>query len=276
MPPCAAATVRCLAEGMGSGSPRWHRIRASAPWHLHRTKFPKPDRPPLAGLDIVLNAAGPYAATGAPLRKLCLEAGTSYTDINGEIADFQAALACGGEARSRKTAIIPGSGFGVVYGEALAIHAVKWLPAANWLRLSIAPASATHSPGALRSAAAVLAGGGYAISEGALRREVPARTSWHISWPGEAGKSRRYATVPRAELIAAQRSTDVSTIVTGAEMPLTAVLLLRLAGPLPGMILRSMAARKSAPQTSGNQDVAHLKSRIFAEAGSAEGLYQRP
>ena len=152
------------------------------------------------------------------------------------------------------------------------MHAAKRLPAANWLRLSIAPASAARSAGALKSAAAVLTGGGYAISKGALHRQVIAHTSWHISWPGEAGKSRRYAAVPRAELIAAQRSAGIGNIVTGAEMPLAAVLLLRFAGPLPGMILRSMAARKSAPQTSGNQDVAHLKSRIFAEAGSAEGL----
>src|SRR5689334_15427771 len=93
-----------------------------------RLDSPQPAAAALNGVAAVLNAAGPFFQTGAPLRKLCLEAGVSYVDVGGEIEDFVAAMGCDAEARARRTAIIPGAGFGVVFGEALAAHVARRLP----------------------------------------------------------------------------------------------------------------------------------------------------
>ena len=38
----------------------------------------------LTGLSAVLNCAGPFSATGEPMRDACLQAGTNYLDMTGE------------------------------------------------------------------------------------------------------------------------------------------------------------------------------------------------
>src|SRR5262252_1934429 len=72
-------------------------------------------RAALSGVSCVLHAAGPYHLTGSAMRAACLDAGSSYLDINGEIEDFGEALACDERARSAGVAIIPGVGYGVVF-----------------------------------------------------------------------------------------------------------------------------------------------------------------
>jgi short subunit dehydrogenase-like uncharacterized protein len=217
----------------------------------------------LAGVSVVLNAAGPFFETGGPLRKLCLEAGASYVDVNGEIDDFVAAMACDAEARARKVAIVPGAGFGVVFGEAIAAHVARRLPDASWLRISLAAQNASTSAGATRSTAAVLAGGGYAIHDGALRKRPMAFSTWRTA-------SLRFAAAPRAELVAAQRLTGIREIVAGVPLSLPAAMVLRIAGPLIGAMLsrRSAGASAKPPARTASAD---LRSRIWAEAGNGAG-----
>lgn len=217
----------------------------------------------LAGLSAVLNAAGPFFETGGPLRRLCLEAGVSYVDVNGEIDDFVAALACDAEARARKVAIVPGAGFGVVFGEAIAARVARRLPDARWLRISLAARNASTSAGAARSTAAVLAGGGYAIHDGALRKRPIAFSTWRTA-------SQRFAAAPRAELVAAHRLTGIREIVAGVPLPLAAAMVLRVAGPLIGAMLARRSPGASGKPPAKAAPVA-LRSRVWAEAGNDKG-----
>jgi len=195
----------------------------------------------LAGVSALVNAAGPYSETGGPLRAQCLEAAASYVDLNGEIDDFLQALSCDTEARARGIAIIPGAGFGVVFGEALAAHVTRRLPDASWLRISLAAANASHSHGAERSTALVLVGGGYAVSGGKLLKRPVAFTTWRVAAEINEASRLRFAAAPRAELVAAQRLTGVKEIVAG--VPLSC--LQRWSCVLPGRLLaRCYCARQ--------------------------------
>jgi short subunit dehydrogenase-like uncharacterized protein len=188
-------------------------------------------------------------------------------DVNGEIGDFRAALRCDAEARSRGVAVIPGAGFGVVFGEAIAAHAARRRPGATWIRISLAAANAGTSRGATLSTASVLEGGGYAIASGELQRRPIAFRSWRMTRGNEPAV--RFTAAPCAELIAAHRLTGVRDIVTGVPMPLAASLALRFAGPLVGMLM-SRVAGSSRPESppAGGED---LRSRVWAEAGSTSG-----
>ena len=219
---------------------------------------------PLPGVSAVLNAAGPYHRTGRPLRRRCLDAGASYLDVNGEIPDLVAALDCDAEARKRGIAVIPGAGFGVVYGEAVAAHVARRLSDASWLTLSVADANAMSSSGAARSTAAVLAGGGYAVEGGVLRERPIAFRTWRVG-------DRGFAAAPRPELVAALRLTGIPEIVAGVPLPLPAALVMRFAGKLVGrMLLRTSARQRpgKAPRKVAGTD---LRSRIWAEAGNNSG-----
>src|SRR5215468_10962423 len=99
----------------------------------------------LSRLRCVVLAAGPYQVTGPLMRAACLDARCSYLDINAAVDDFREALACDEAARAAEVAVVPGVGYGVVFGECLAAHATRRVPGATHLRLSLATQTAGRS-----------------------------------------------------------------------------------------------------------------------------------
>jgi short subunit dehydrogenase-like uncharacterized protein len=62
----------------------------------------------LAEVDLVLNAAGPFLRTAAPLAAACLAAGVHYLDIGNELQVFAALYDLDQRARQAGVAVIPG------------------------------------------------------------------------------------------------------------------------------------------------------------------------
>jgi saccharopine dehydrogenase (NAD+, L-lysine-forming) len=205
------------------------------------------------------------------MRAACLDAGCPYLDVNGEIEDFSAALACDAPARAAGIAILPGVGYGVVFAECLAAQLAPRLPDATWLRLSLATLNGASSRGAKLSTAATILGGGREIYHGALRQRALAFSTW----PGLGSElpTLRFAAAPLAELLAVHRSTGIPNIVAGIPLSQAAALLMRIAGPLLGKLLTRQAAGASKTAEPGPPAavLAALRSRIWAEAGNAAG-----
>ena len=89
----------------------------------------------LSNVDVVLNAAGPFVNTAAPLIEACLRTGTHYLDLNSEIDVFEQALTYDQEAKRQRLMVMPGCGFDVVPSDCLAAHLASHLP--NAARLSL-------------------------------------------------------------------------------------------------------------------------------------------
>lgn len=89
----------------------------------------------LADVDVLLNCAGPFAATSGPLSDACIATGTHYLDITGEIDVFEALADWDERARDAGVTVLPGVGFDVVPTDALAAHLVDRLPDATSLSL---------------------------------------------------------------------------------------------------------------------------------------------
>ncbi|HEX2743905.1 MAG TPA: saccharopine dehydrogenase NADP-binding domain-containing protein [Streptosporangiaceae bacterium] len=70
----------------------------------------------LAGVPLVLNAAGPFLHTAGPLAEACVRAGAHYLDIGNELQVFRALYDLDERARQAGITIMPGAGFGVVVG----------------------------------------------------------------------------------------------------------------------------------------------------------------
>jgi short subunit dehydrogenase-like uncharacterized protein len=188
-------------------------------------------RSALAGVRCVLLAAGPYHLTGPAMRAACLDVGCSYLDINAELEDFADALACDTRARAAGVGVVPGVGYGVVFGECLAAQVVSRLFGATWIRLSLATQTVGRSRGATLSVAAGLAAGGREIRDGALRKRAIAFSTWNA--PSANDHKTRFAAAPLAELLAVQRSTGIPNVVAGIPLPRAAAVFMRVAGPLP-------------------------------------------
>ena len=67
-------------------------------------------RKQLDGIDVVINAAGPFAFTAEPLAKAALEARCHYVDINGEIDVYRKLDDLGLKAAQRGVAMVSGAG----------------------------------------------------------------------------------------------------------------------------------------------------------------------
>jgi short subunit dehydrogenase-like uncharacterized protein len=219
----------------------------------------------------VLLAAGPYSLTGPPMRAACLDTGCSYLDINGEIEDFQGALNCDAHARRAGIAILPGVGYGVVFGECLAAQVARRTPDATWLRLSLATQTAERSRGATLSKATAMAAGGRDVYHGAMRKRAMASPTWRT--PPAALPRMRFAAAPLAELVAAHRSPGIPDVVVGIPLSRPAAALIRIAGPVLGTLLAWGAARAPNGGEAGPSAavIAGLRSRVWAEAGNAAG-----
>lgn len=91
----------------------------------------------LAGMRVVLHAAGPFSQTAAPMAAACLRAGVHYLDVTGEIPVIEQLAALHRDARRRGIMIMPGTGFDVVPSDCLAAHVAARLPGATTLRLGL-------------------------------------------------------------------------------------------------------------------------------------------
>jgi short subunit dehydrogenase-like uncharacterized protein len=102
----------------------------------------------LAGVDLVLNAAGPFLHTAAPLAQACLAAGVHYLDIGNELQVFRTLYDLDQRARRAGVTIMPGVGFGVVATNCLARHVSDTVGGAAILEIATRAASAQQGPAA--------------------------------------------------------------------------------------------------------------------------------
>jgi len=201
------------------------------------------------------------------MRAACLDARCSYLDVNASVDDFREALACDEAARARAVAVIPGVGYGVVFGECLAARATRRVPGATYLRLSLATQTEGRSRAATLSIAAALTRGGLELQDGELRNRLMAFPTWR------APNQQRFAAMPMAELVAAHRSTDVPNIVAGIPMSGAAAMVVRATATWIGKVLAHAAARRSGPvgPAPSAATLEGMRSRIWVEVRNDEG-----
>jgi short subunit dehydrogenase-like uncharacterized protein len=91
----------------------------------------------LRGVDVLLNAAGPFRATAEPLARGCLEQGVHYIDIAGEFSVIECLANLHMHAYERGVMLMPGAGFDVVPSDCMAAWVAKRLPGAQTLSIGL-------------------------------------------------------------------------------------------------------------------------------------------
>jgi short subunit dehydrogenase-like uncharacterized protein len=145
------ARLRALGEALGLA---WEAASLGDPGALARLVRER---------KVVLNAAGPFAATAGPLAAACLATGTHYVDVTGEPAVFVALHGRDGLARRRGVMLLPGAGFTVLASDCLAAHAARQRPGASRLRLGISLPASLAGRGSLRTVVPYLCSAGSAV-----------------------------------------------------------------------------------------------------------------
>jgi short subunit dehydrogenase-like uncharacterized protein len=172
-------------------------------------------RSALRGVDVVAHCAGPFSATSQPMVDACLDTGTHYLDITGEIDVFEAVLARDEEARARGVVLLPGAGFDVVPSDCLAAMLARALPGAVRLDLAIR-ASGGVSPGTAKTAMESLGTAGRARIGGAIAPIPPDRRRRQVEFAdGRAGVHA----IAWGDVATAYHSTGIGDIVVYAALP---------------------------------------------------------
>ncbi|WP_194775120.1 saccharopine dehydrogenase family protein [Pararhodonellum marinum] len=92
----------------------------------------------LKGIDLVLNAAGPFVQTAKPMVEACLASKTHYLDITGEIPVFDWVSKHHEAALKSGICLMPGAGFDIVPTDCMAKRLHKAMPDATHLELAFA------------------------------------------------------------------------------------------------------------------------------------------
>jgi short subunit dehydrogenase-like uncharacterized protein len=170
----------------------------------------------LADMDLVLNAAGPFLHTAAPLARACLAAGVHYIDIGNELQAFRALYNLHQRARQSGVTIIPGAGFGVVTTNCLARYVSDAVGGAEYLEVAARAATARQGPGIAASVRENLPYGGWTRRAGHLYPQALGSGTITITLPGGPCRMMPF---PTGDLEAAFQATGAPDITAYSPVP---------------------------------------------------------
>ncbi len=187
--------VKALAAELGLDARPFDLGSASVAGHLH-------------DVSVVLNCAGPFVATAAPMVAACLSTGTHYLDVTGEITVFDRVFSLSDAARGAGIVLCPGAGFDVVPTDCLAARLAEELPGATRLALGW-DMELNLSPGTARSAATALGDGGRVRVNGIIE-SVPLAAEERTIDFGDGPKTA--VTIAWGDVSTAYHSTGIPNI----------------------------------------------------------------
>jgi short subunit dehydrogenase-like uncharacterized protein len=229
----------------------------------------------LAGMTVVLNCAGPFSRTAAPLVAACLRARAHYLDITGEIAVLEELAGRDEEARTARITLLPGAGFDVVPSDCLAAHVARRLPSATHLVLAFS-AGTRLSRGTALTTIENAHRGGLVRRSGQLTRVPSGWRSRRIDFGPELG-ARTAITIPWGDVATAYHTTGIPNVEVYVAVPLAVRAALRAAralGPLlaSAAVKRALEARvRRGPAGPSAAERARRTSHLWAEARDAAG-----
>lgn len=159
-------------------------------------------------LGLVLNCAGPFSATAAPMMEACLRAHAHYLDITGEIAVFEQAHSLDARAREAGVVLCPGVGFDVIPTDCVAAALKEALPDATHLALGFDSRSG-FSPGTAKTSVEGLAQGGKVRRDGKIVSVPLAYAVRRIDF-GDGEKDAM--TIPWGDVSTAYHTTGIANI----------------------------------------------------------------
>jgi short subunit dehydrogenase-like uncharacterized protein len=164
----------------------------------------------LTGVDLVLNAAGPFLHTAAPLAERCLNSATHYLDISNELRVFRTLYDMNQRAEQASITLVPGVGFGVVATNCLARSVSDAVGGAETLEVVARVASAEPGPGVAATRAENIPFGGWIRQDGRLQPQEIGLGMATLSYPDG---DLPIMPVPTGDLEAAFQATGAPNVV---------------------------------------------------------------
>jgi short subunit dehydrogenase-like uncharacterized protein len=196
-------------------------------------------RAALAEVPVVLHCAGPYSRTYPPMVEACLQTGTHYLDITGEMVELEALPRRDDEARAKGVMLLPSVGYDVVPSDCLALHTARRLPTATHLAIAFTQQGG-FSRGTMKSTMDTAGRAGMVRRDGKLT-PVPAGFK---SRAFDFGKGPvECTTIPWGDVATAYYSTGIPNIETYMALPPTQKAVLKSADALKPLTASPLGQR---------------------------------
>jgi short subunit dehydrogenase-like uncharacterized protein len=165
---------------------------------------------------LVINLAGPFKYTNKQLLEACIENGTHYIDIAGEVAELETVYKYDEMAKKANIMLMPGAGFGVVPTDIVANLAKQKLSDATHLKIAYITKGGV-SRGTLKTVLADINKEGVILENGIFNKAMPAFKTFQFILND---KAQKLVYNPwRADLFSAKISTGIQNIETYANFP---------------------------------------------------------
>jgi short subunit dehydrogenase-like uncharacterized protein len=165
----------------------------------------------LKDVKVVLHAAGPFQFTAKQMINACLQTGTHYLDINGDIAIFEMIKQYDAAAKKAGIMLLPGAGFDVVPTDCIALQLKKLLPDAIALQLAFASLGGGLSHGTATTMANKLGEGGAIRKDGKIIRKPLGQKGMEIDF---GIKKLFVMSIPWGDISTAHFTTGIPNIET--------------------------------------------------------------
>jgi short subunit dehydrogenase-like uncharacterized protein len=223
---------------------------------------------------VVMNAAGPFQFTARQMIEGCLQTGTHYLDINGDISMFEMMKQYDEAARKAGIMLLPGAGFDVVPTDCLALRLKKALPDAVALKLAFATPGGGLSHGTATTMTSKLGEGGAVRKEGKI---IHQRLGKKGRWIDFGIKKLFVMTIPWGDISTAYSTTGIPDIESYTGMSKKIYYLLKLQFLFNWILrtgfIRNILKKKINNRPAGPSDEqrSKAKSLVWGEVTNAAG-----
>jgi saccharopine dehydrogenase (NAD+, L-lysine-forming) len=215
-----AAKVNALGDRLGlptrvAALPEAERLRAT-----------------LEDVTAVLHCAGPYVHTGPPMVEACLDTGTHYLDLTGEMDVFRRLAGQDEAATAAGVMLLPGIGFDSVPSDCMARFVSAQVPEATTLEIALY-VRGRASRGTLKTLIEQMGRGGLVRREGVLREVPPGWTSRTVNF---GDRDRRVISIPEGSVVTSGASTNVPNVTAYFALPGVLQSILRASRYVQGLL----------------------------------------
>jgi short subunit dehydrogenase-like uncharacterized protein len=227
----------------------------------------------IKGFGLVLNCAGPFSSTAAPMMEACLAAGAHYLDITGEISVFEQAQSLNDRAMAAGVVLCPGVGFDVIPTDCVAAALKAALPDATHLALGFDTRS-DFSPGTAKTSVEGLAQGGKVRQDGTI---VTVPLAYEVRRIDFGDGEKDAMTIPWGDVSTAFHTTGIPNIkvfIPGSPGMIKGVKRANLVRPLLGLKLVQVFLKARIAKTikgPSEEKRARKPSYVWGEVVNARG-----
>jgi short subunit dehydrogenase-like uncharacterized protein len=218
----------------------------------------------LQQVKVVINAAGPFVHTARQMIEACLQTGTHYTDINGDISVFEQIKKMDAAAKEKNIMLLPGAGFDVVPTDCMALHLKNKLPDATHLKLAFASIGGGVSHGTAMTIVNKLGLGGGVRENGQIVKKPLGEKGMWVDF----GDKRLFVmSIPWGDISTAYFTTGIPNIVAYTGVKPSAYKFLKLQGLFNWLLrtewIKNIIRKKIKQRPAGPNDEMRSKAKSF-------------